>query len=274
MKRSRISLAALAVAILALVALPLSAATTTNLNGATTTGAGTALPFASPGVQAHIYSTAGSSATVVVQGAMSSSGPWYTLATVTNPSATGECYQGTTSFPYMRANATARASGTLYAVLRDLRTDPGPWAPCVATATSTAPTYGLIKYSYTNAQIVAAGSGVGPLNVSIGTLPAKSVVTKTHLVVDGQATFAAGNLTGAVGGTATAYVDLIVASDLKAAAGVIYGDAAAEKGATNLGHLYSAAAKPLTLQILASAGNLADVTGASGTVYVEYVTYP
>lgn len=274
MNRNRLTFAALAVAIMAPVALPLSAATWTNLPGVTTTGAGSPIAFTStPGLQAHIYSTAGSSATVVVQGAMSSSGPWLTVATVTNPSATGECYQGTT-FPHMRANATARASGTLYAVFRDLAEDPGPWAPCIASATSTAPTYGLIKYSYTNAQIVAAGSGVGPLNVSIGTLPAKSVVTKTHLVVDGQATFAAGNLTGAVGGTATAYVDLIVASDLKAAAGVIYGDAAAEKGATNLGHLYSAAAKPLTLQILASAGNLADVTGASGTVFVEYVVYP
>lgn len=270
----RLSLATVLVAVLALLAAPAPAAVWTNLNGVTTTGAGTALALPNtPGVQAHIYSSAGSSATVVVQGAMSSAGPWITLATSTNPSATGECFQGT-PFPWLRANATARASGTLYAVFRDLSEDPGPWSSCIGAASSSIQP-GLLKYSFTNAQIVAGGSGGTSYNLPIGTLPAKARVLATYLTVDGQATFAAGTLTGSVGVAGTAYADWIVASDLKAAAATVYGDAAAERGATNIdGQLYYSTAKSVYLQVLAGAGDLANVTGSSGTVTVVYEVLP
>jgi hypothetical protein len=246
----------------------------TLLNAVTGTGAGSGVPFGSEGARVYVYSAAGSSATVLIQGSLDNS-VWFTLATITNPAASpaGECWKGT-SWPFIRCNVTARASGTITAKAQALNEDPGAWAPEVGAVAGSAPTYGLLKYSWTNAQIVAAGSGVGPLNVAIGSVPAKSVISKTHLIVDTQATLAAGGLTASLGVTATAYVDLIVASDIKATAGTIYGDAANEKGATNLGHLYAAAARPLVLQILAAAGNLADVTGSTGTVYVEYVTYP
>jgi hypothetical protein len=249
-----------------------TAATWTNLNGVTTTGAGSTLAFSTtPGLQAHIYSSAGSSATVVVQGAMSSSGPWITLATATNPSATGECFQGT-PFPYMRANATARASGTLYAVFRDLREDPGPWASCVAGATSTAPTYGLLKWSWTNSTITA-GAGGTTLDATVGTLPGKSQPLSAYVIVDGQATFTAGTLKAGLGVAGTTYVDWIVSSDIKAAAATVYGDAAAERG-TDMAIKYYATAQTVKTQFIAGAGDLANVTGSSGTVYLTYVTYP
>lgn len=247
----------------------------TLLSAVTTTGAGSGIPLSTAaGAKVFVYSASGSSCTVLVQGSFNNS-IWFTLATITNPGASpaGEAWKGS-AWPYIRANVSARASGTITAQAVALAEDPGAWVAEAGAAAGSAPTFGLIKYQWTNAQIVAAGSGVGPLNVSIGTVPAKSVITKTHLIVDGQATLAAGTLTGAVGATATAYIDLIVASDLKAVATTIYGDAANERGATNIGTLYAAAAKPLVLQILAGGGNLADVTGSSGTVYVTYETYP
>ena len=272
MNRSRILLAAFLAVLLVTVAAPATAATWTNLNGVTATGAGSALAFSTtPGLQAHIYSTAGSSATVVVQGSTSSSGPWITLATVTNPSATGECYQGT-PLPFMRANATARASGTLYAVFRDLRTDPGPWAPCASTATATAPTYGVIKYTWTNAEIVALGGGTSG-TIDIGSLPANSQLLSAYAIVGTQATFAAGTLTIGVGRTSATFVDFLAAGDLKAAAGTVYGNAAAER-ATDAAIQHFAAATAVKAIVTAGAGDLANVTGSTGTIYLLYVVLP
>lgn len=239
----------------------------------TTTGSGATVPFQNvKGAMVQVYSAAGSSATVKIQGSFDGT-VWFDLATVTNPSASGEIWKGTAT-DFMRGYTTAHASGTLYMLAKPLDTDPGAWVALVGTGVSSAQSYGLIKYSYTNAQIVAAGAGVGPLNVNIGTIPAKSTILTTHLIVDTQGVLAAGGLTGSVGSVGTAYVDLIVASDIKAAAATIYGDATAEKGATNLGSLYSATAKTIYLQVLAAGGNLADVTAATGTIYIEYVTLP
>lgn len=249
-----------------------TATTWTNLNGVTSTGAGDTLAFTStPGLQAHIYSSAGSSATVVVQGAMRSSGPWITLATATNPSATGECFQGT-PFPYMRANATARASGTLHAVFRDLREDPGPWAPCVANSSTTAPAYGLLKWTWANSTITA-GAGGTTLDATVGTLPAKSQPLSAYVIVDGQATFAAGTLKAGLGVAGATYVDWIVSSDIKAAAGTVYGDAAAERG-TDMAIKFYTTAQTVKSQFIAGAGDLANVTGSSGTIYVTYMVFP
>ena len=244
------------------------------LPGVTTTTTGSAFSFAnSAGAQVHFYSAAGSSASVVLSGGMTSTGPWHTLATVINPSAIGECYEGV-AWPYLRAVDT-HSSGTVTVKARSLPTSPGAWAPCVATASSSTTTRGFLKYSWTNAQIVAGGTGGTSYNLPIGTLPAKSRVVATYLTVDTQATFAAGTLTGSVGVAGTAYADWIVASDLKASAATVYGDAAAERGATNIdGQLYYSTAKSIYMQVLAGAGDLANVTTSTGTIVVEYVTYP
>jgi len=93
------------------------------------------------------------------------------------------------------------------------------------------------------------------------------------MINDTQATFAAGTLTGSVGVAGTAYVDWIVASNLKATAATVYGNAAAEKG-SEFGSLFYTTAKDIYLQVLAGAGDLANVTTCTGTIYIEYVTYP
>lgn len=91
--------------------------------------------------------------------------------------------------------------------------------------------YATSSFTWTNAMVVALGAGlVG--DITVCTLPAKTIVVNAYLVVS---TAAAGvtTLTGALGRVAAGYIDYIVASDLKAAANTVYGDASAERG-TNL----------------------------------------
>ncbi len=274
MKPNRIRLAALAVALIVIVSLvaPTATATTwTNRNAVITTGAGIPLAFGTvPGAQVHVYSASTSSATVVVQGAMASAGPWITLATVTNPTSTGEAYRGT-AFPFLRANVTARSSGTLSAVFMDLPTDPGPWTSSIANATSTAPLFGVIKYAITNAAVAALGANLTG-DIAIGTLPANSRVTSTYVDVTAADT-SANALTVSLGTVGTGYVDWIVASDGKAVA--LYGDATAERGATNLdGALFYKTATPINSHFVKTTTNLSTVTAFAATVYVTYQTLP
>lgn len=272
MKTPRIFLAALCAVILALVATPAPAATYSNLTAVTSTGAGASIPSGNiPGWQVHVYSAAGSSATVVVQGSLNGT-VWKTLATITNPDATGEGYKGT-AWPYVRANVTARASGTITAIFQDLSIDPGPWAPSIASQTSTAPTYGLIKYTWTNAEVVTAGTGGTSATITVGTLPANAQVLSAYVLIGTQATFAAGTLTVGIGKTNPTYVDLVVASDAKAAAGTIYGNAAAERGTDAAIQLVTTATAVKAI-FTAGAGDLADLTTCTGTVYLAYLVYP
>lgn len=63
----------------------------------------------------NVYSLAGSTASVLIQTAPTSSGPWFTVATVTDPSATGESW----SIPrtqFTRISVT-RSAGTVKACL-------------------------------------------------------------------------------------------------------------------------------------------------------------
>lgn len=272
MKRSRLFLASLCAAILFLVAMPSQAAAWKSLDGATSTGAGIVSNFENtPGAQVHVYSTAGSSATVVVQGAMTSSGPWLTLCTITNPSATGEACKGT-AWPYMRGNVTARSSGALTASFQSLTYDPGAWTSSIAGSSTTAPTYGVIKYTWTNAEIVALGGGTSG-TITIGTLPANSQLLSAYAIVGTQATFAAGTLTLGVGRTSATFVDFLAAGDLKAAAGTVYGNAAAER-ATDAAIQHFATATTVKAIVTAGAGDLANVTGSTGTIYLLYVVFP
>ncbi len=148
-------------------------------------------------------------------------------------------------------------------------------ATLVATtaAAATAPHYGILKYGWTNAEIVAAGTGATTANITIGKLPANSRIVAAYIINDTQATFAAGTLTASVGVAATAYADWVAAASIKATAATIYGNAAAELG-TDVGILFYATAKDIVLQILGGAGDLKDVTTCTGTVYIEYVTLP
>ena len=110
----------------------------TLLSAVTTTGAGSGVPVSAPGTKVYVYSAAGSSCTVLIQGSLDNT-VWFTLATVTNPAASpsGECYRGT-SWPYIRANVSARSAGTITAKAVALSEDPGAWAAEVGSASSSA----------------------------------------------------------------------------------------------------------------------------------------
>lgn len=68
---------------------------------------------------AHIYSAAGSTAIITVQGGTSTTGPWQTLATITDPTGpdadgnAGEYYGGGCP-QWIRLNVTTYAAGTIY----------------------------------------------------------------------------------------------------------------------------------------------------------------
>lgn len=246
----------------------------TLLSAVTSTGAGSGIPLATAsGAKVYVYSAAGSSCTVLIQGSLDNS-VWFTLATITNPAAapSGECWRGT-AWPYIRANVSARASGTITAKAVALGNDPGAWASDVADADSSAPNLGIIKYTWTNAEVVAAGTGGTEALLSIGSLPANSQLLSAYIVIGTQATFAAGTLTVGCGRTSATYVDFIVASDAKAAAATVYGNAAAER-ATDAAIQHFAAATPVKAIFTAGAGDLANVTTCTGTVYLLYVVYP
>lgn len=245
----------------------------TLLSAVTSTGAGSGVPFQSAGARVYVYSAAGCSATVLIQGSLNNS-VWFTLATVTNPAASpaGEVWRGT-AWPYIRANVSARASGTLTAQAVALAEDPGAWASDVADADASAPNIGVIKYPWTNAELVAAGTGGTEALLTIGTLPANSQLLSAYAVVGTQATFAAGTLTIGVGRTNPTYADFLAVGDLKAAAGTVYGNAAAER-ATDAAIQLVTAATPVKAIVTAGAGDIANVTGSTGTIYLLYVTYP
>ncbi len=241
----------------------------TLLNAATASGAGGWARFVGDvGALIHVFSTAGASAVAEIQGSMDGVTP-VTLATITNPSAIGEVWRGT-ALPYMRVNVSTYASGALSALSEPVRGDPGPWTQVAGASASGR---GVIKKTFTLADFAGLGTTIQSLNISVGTLPAKAVVRGTHLRVD-QAAEGTTTATCSVGVAGTAYVDWLVASDMKAVAGTWYGAAAAARGATNLGHLVYDTEKVIVAQVLCTVEHLVDLTACGGTVYVEYEILP
>jgi hypothetical protein len=129
--------------------------------------------------------------------------------------------------------------------------------------------------------MVTALGAVTSGDVLVATLPAKTFVKRVLVVITGAATGPA-TVTVSCGRTGATYIDYIVASDAKAAANTVYGDADAEIG-TNL---YSVSGDDHRIddfpsytsttavycQFVSSGANLSTVTGSTGRVYFETVT--
>jgi len=129
------------------------------------------------------------------------------------------------------------------------------------------------RYDWTNA-MVAALSGT-TANMAVCTLPAKTIVRNAYVVI----TSAAGTvttLTVSLGRTSAAYIDYIVASDAKAAANTVYGDASAERGTNLTGYDMPSftGTTVVNAQFISTGGNLSTVTTSTGTVYLECVILP
>jgi hypothetical protein len=137
----------------------------------------------------------------------------------------------------------------------------------------------ISKYTWANTNIVACGA-VLTCDISLVTLPAKTIVKRVLLVVTGQAA-GIGTLTGAVGITSATYTDYILDSNLEVSANTIYGDLLAELGTKlqdYLGDLPSyTATTAVKIHLIATDGGaatLVDVTGSTGVIYIETLQLP
>lgn len=139
----------------------------------------------------------------------------------------------------------------------------------------------LHVYDWTNAMVVAAASSSNKIDVC--TLPAKTAVARVWVAIKTAATQAATLTVQA--GTAADTDGYVVASDAKAAANTVYGDAIAEQGAllfvpgdTDDYHLTNLPSYTGTtvvqIEFVIGAGTLADVTASTGRVVIESIVLP
>lgn len=141
-------------------------------------------------------------------------------------------------------------------------------------ATNAAVKKTLHRFTWTNAQVVALGA-VTAGDISVCTLPAKTIVTNAYVVINTPDS-SANALTVATGRVSAAYIDYIVASDAKAAANTVYGDAVGERGANLTGYDLPSftGTTVVNAHFIKTTTNLNTVTGSTGTVYLETMTVP
>jgi hypothetical protein len=132
----------------------------------------------------------------------------------------------------------------------------------------------LHRYDWTNAMVVALGAG-GAGDIAVCTLPAKTVVLNAYVVITSPDS-SANALTVAVGRTGASYIDYIVASDAKAAANTVYGDASAERGTNLTGYDLPSFTGTTTVNahFIKTTSALNTVTGSTGSVYLLTMTLP
>lgn len=168
------------------------------------------------------------------------------------------------------ANATSLALGSTQ----------GGAAPTAGTMTETqvgTPISVVNKYSWTNAMVVALGASLTG-DIAICTLPAKTVVKRVWVVITGAGAGVT-SLTVAVGHVAAGYIDYVVASNAKAAANTVYGDALPEIG-TGLASLPQGDLPSWTgttvvnAHFVSTVENLQSVTDSTGAVYIETMILP
>lgn len=130
------------------------------------------------------------------------------------------------------------------------------------------------RYDWTNAMVVALGAATSG-DITAFTLPAKTVVTNAYVVITGAGS-GVSTLTVALGRTSALYTDYIVASDAKASANTVYGDDSAERGTNLTGYDLPdfTGTTAVKLHFISTGANLDQVTGSTGTVYIETMTMP
>lgn len=150
-------------------------------------------------------------------------------------------------------------------------------APTATTATQS--NFGEMRsaisaYSWTNAMVVALGATTAG-DISMFTLKAKQVVKNAYVIITGAAAGPT-TVTVACGRTSSSYIDYIVASDAKAAANTIYGDASGERGTNLTGYDLPSYTGTTTVNchFISTVSNLSTVTGSTGTLVVELANIP
>lgn len=128
--------------------------------------------------------------------------------------------------------------------------------------------------TWANADVVALGATTAG-DIAFGTLTAKAKVLDATVTITGTAAGVT-TLTVAVGRTSATYIDYIVASDAKAAANTVYGDASAERGTNLTGYdLPSWTGTTLVnAHFISTGANLSAVTGSTGQVCLLVAVMP
>lgn len=149
----------------------------------------------------------------------------------------------------------------------------------LTAATMTAETTGQVRnvihsYTWTNAMVTALGATTAG-DISVATLPAKEIVTNAYVIILTPDT-STNALTVACGRTSATYIDYIVASDAKAAANTVYGDASAERGTNLTGYDLPSYTGTTTVNchFIKTTTNLNTVTGSTGRVILETMLVP
>lgn len=149
----------------------------------------------------------------------------------------------------------------------------------LTNGTMTAETQGEVRstihsYTWTNAMVTALGASLTG-DVTICTLPAKTVVKNVYVVITGAATGTT-TLTVSVGRTSASYIDYIVASDAQAAANTVYGDASGERGTNLTGYDLPSytGTTDVVAHFISTGSNLSAVTGSTGRVIIETALVP
>lgn len=132
----------------------------------------------------------------------------------------------------------------------------------------------ISKFTWTNAMVVALGAATTG-DITVCTLPAKTVVKNAYVVIDSTAAGVT-TLTVAVGRVSAGYIDYIVASDAKVAANTVYGDGSAERGTNLTGYDMGSytATVAVKAHFISTVENLDQTTTCTGTVYLETITLP
>lgn len=134
----------------------------------------------------------------------------------------------------------------------------------LTTTTATAAVQAQVRtgwhsYEITTAMVnTALGAGTTG-DVSMFTMPAKTVLENAYVIVT-EAAAGPNTLTIACGRTSALYIDYIVASDAKAAANTVYGDASAERGTNLTGYDLPSYTGTTTVNCHFIAGNTTDLT--------------
>jgi hypothetical protein len=130
------------------------------------------------------------------------------------------------------------------------------------------------SYQWTNAMITALGAVLSG-NVSVATLPAKTIVKNAYVVLNSTCAGTT-TLTVSVGRTAATYVDYIVASNAQSGANTVYGTTSGTRGTNLTGYDLPSytGTTVVNAQFISTVSNLSAVTTCTGTVILETALAP
>lgn len=131
---------------------------------------------------------------------------------------------------------------------------------------------GWSKYSWTNAMVATLGAALTG-DITIATLPAKTVVEHAFIVIGTAATGSVATLTVSCGRAAATYLDYIVASDAMAAANTLYGAVSGDLGTNLTGYDVPSwtATTVVKAHFVSTVANLSTVLTSTGSIYLHTI---